>query len=199
MAPVAPTIFDVDGFNHLEQADRSARIAVCLLQKGYCLVGGCLDPSVLDAAVKETVFLRKRNSFKRPPQEVLSGLLGDLGSAWTHDLEHPSSVGIREDSALRTIDQSLADLGVELAAYSEKLFCMTIQSRTMGVVHHSLLSDGTSNPPLSDASVADTYLRLFTRKKIQVLCYLGPSDAVLTLTPIDDDVESFRCRFVRDA
>nr|AQS99239.1 type I polyketide synthase [Gambierdiscus excentricus] len=189
---IQPLEYDIEGWMDRPWYDRSTTIARRLQQKGFCVLRGGVASSTREKAILEAAKLKRSGTFIRPPREVLPGLFGEHGSAWTRELSDPNKPAPPEDEALRALDAHIAELGGELSGCSESAFGMRIQGRTVGVVHHSRMQEDQSNPPLLDPGEADGYMALFITRKVKMVYYVGPSTASMRITPIDDEAQTYR-------
>jgi len=187
-----PLTYDVDDWMSMPWYSRTTEIGRRLAQKGFCILAGGLEAEARDRAVLEAARLKRSGAFMRPPREVLSGMFGEQGSAWTRELSDPNREAPPEDEALRAIDSHISELGGEVAGCTEGFFGMRIQGRTVGVAHYSKLAEDRPNPPLVDPDEADGYMGLFVRKKLKMVYYVGPSVAITTIAPIGDEERAFR-------
>mmetsp|Transcript_6355 Transcript_6355/g.18130 ORF Transcript_6355/g.18130 Transcript_6355/m.18130 type:complete len:1387 (+) Transcript_6355:32-4192(+) len=184
--------YDVKDWEKRMWYERSATIGQVLAQKGFCILRGNLDSSELEKALSEAQKLKKSGGFMRPPREILSGLFGELASAWTRELSDPNMPAPPEDRGMRACDAVLEDLASEIAGVAEGAFHMRIKGRTVGVAHLSRMAEDRPNPPLVDPDEADGYMMLFMRKKLKMIYYVGPVNAVMRIFPIGDEIQDFK-------
>jgi polyketide synthase-associated protein len=174
----------------LKKASQTAEI---LQQKGFCLVEGDVESTLMDQAITEARRHKAVGSFTRPPREAQSGLFGD-GSAWTKELSSPGESVPNDEVALHGVDEYLAGLGEEVAQFSLAYFGMALNGRCAGVVHHSRLPEEKANPPLLDPEEADRYYSCFCQKRLKVVFYSGPNLASMIISPIGAEFEAYRAQ-----
>lgn len=194
LATLAPSAFDVERWAELPPYLRTQEACRHLGQKGFCLVRSGLPSGLLAEAVREAAELWKQRAFVAPPLEVLCGLLGELGSAWSLELGGPAGQALEPGrEALQQVEQHLHESGGDVAACAQATFGVRLEQATRGCVYRSRITEDRGvNPPLSDFEEADAYMSFFMEKKLRAVLYLGPSPATLAVTTIGDDAEAYR-------
>lgn len=180
----APLTYDLKDWSRIPWFQRAQQLNHALGSKGFCLLEGSLPTDSLQAAVSEAQQLRAAGGFSRPPREVLSGLFGRSGSAWTRDLADPNKPAPVEEEALRKIDDVLSELGSEISGVPNPS-SLPVEGRTVAVAHLSRSDFDRDNPPLITGEEADRYIMLFMRKKLKLIYYVGLSIAILRIHPIE--------------
>eukprot|EP00971_Amphidinium_carterae_P035255 694005-Amphidinium_carterae.1 len=99
-----------------EATDDSAlagKIALCLLNKGYCDFDVGCGP---DAAAEARLQALRQAPLLTPPTEILGGLLGPGASVALHEMPDQGNVALQEEGALRDFDELFMRIGQAAAA-----------------------------------------------------------------------------------
>jgi len=175
---------------HLQKPCQEAtRIVEKIAQKGFCVIKYAADDDLLKAAINDVRKLERSDRFEIPPVEVVEGLLGSTGSTLTCDLDMAGSDG--ENQGLLKADQLLTAVGSSIAPLSPISLGFLPDGRTPATIHVADAHPAQGEPTVLHEEAADQWMAVFTRHRIMLILFMGPSDATLELTPFrHDDAES---------
>lgn len=160
-----------------------------IAQKGFCVIKYAADDDLLKAAINDVRKLERSDRFEIPPVEVVEGLLGSTGSTLTCDLDMAGSDG--ENQGLLKADQLLTAVGSSIAPLSPISLGFLPDGRTPATIHVADAHPAQGEPTVLHEEAADQWMAVFTRHRIMLILFMGPSDATLELTPFrHDDAES---------
>lgn len=183
--------FDISDWTEQSSYTRALGVASCLSQKGFCLIKGTLASDLRAKGLFEAREHFINGSFDRPPLEALSGLCGEIGSAWTLELGDPNAPAGTGSQALRQVEEFLWAMGTEVASCTQAAFGMRLASVSGGLLHRSRTTEEREpNPPLTDLEEADYYIDLFSQRKLKFIYYIGPSPATLHVLTIGEEAQA---------
>mmetsp|Transcript_104942 Transcript_104942/g.165644 ORF Transcript_104942/g.165644 Transcript_104942/m.165644 type:complete len:1039 (-) Transcript_104942:30-3146(-) len=197
--------YDIDRANAADNSqDLGCDVIEQIAQKGYCLISS--DIRFREDAIEKSLEEAREldHNFKRLPDEIIEGILGDEGSSRLCELSPPG----REPTPGT---EKLCEMDVFMA---EVLNCMTSQYERDGIVHDVgprrlleaalgistatisrtkgfLVTGGYatgSSPPLSE-KMCSKWLNILLRSRLMMLLYLGPNDGTLELKPYDEECD----------
>jgi len=157
-------------------------IAMCLFEKGYCVVRVAQDEKNMVSTLAQLRELGNDGKLARLPEEVEEGYLG--GScrgkvAWL-DRDLPADF---DDLALQQQDECLNHLAQVLRRHSPDMLGSIIQERTPGLVCLTLTDEEEVEypPPDADDSVLGDFLGAWRRTQVRAVYFLGPQVPEVTL------------------
>lgn len=157
-----------------------------LVQKGFCTIDLGFSNELESNAMKEVAVLDEAGSLKRPPDVLVSGLLGDLGSARIVEL---SQAEIHE-SSFAEVDQKVDYLESLLRPWTFGSLGFDLSSRSPLLLHEAGDSDGEKHKLTEEEGLQ--WLNWYAYHRLMVIVFVGPSPGVLELKPLlDEDAESF--------
>lgn len=201
-APYKPAPIDLfKGWSKRPWYETAGKIGQILARKGFCVLEGDLETFVMERAVLEAEDMMRDGQFTRPYKEVLCGLFGEIGSCWTCELPLQGAAEgdmPAEEQSLRQVEKMISDLGMDMATCSFSHFGMILEGRTTAMVHRTRTAQeiDSPHPPLQDPEEADGYVNLFCRKKLKLICHLGPDNSNITIMPHGKIMDSWRAMLV---
>jgi len=172
-----------------------------LTAKGFCLVDAGLSPDVLEKAVSsDAADIDRAQKLRRPPAEIVEGLLGEEGSSRItylelEDLEEGAQRALEATdwatnvgSSLKAVDQVMWDMGGHVVPWLPLLGFEAGCRRSAAVLHETGMPEGAP-PKLREAEAAE-WLYLFNRGFLMMIAALGPGTGTLQLTPYDEEAEA---------
>lgn len=182
----SPVVYDVSNFEEQDLFVASRTLGALLQQKGFCFIRGGADKEICRQAEQEIAELKDDDKLTRVPEEATDCYFGDIASAWTYTISRPSGPLPAHETGLRGLDAYLENISNGIANCSREFLKSDALGRTRGLVHVPLAPEDPPAPALVDPEEAEVYASHCVRRKVTLLYYLGPSDAIFVLAPRDD-------------
>mmetsp|Transcript_54923 Transcript_54923/g.96307 ORF Transcript_54923/g.96307 Transcript_54923/m.96307 type:complete len:882 (-) Transcript_54923:263-2908(-) len=157
-----------------------------LAQKGFCTLDLGFSEELEANTLKEVAVLDEAGSLKRPPDVLVSGLLGDVGSARILEL---GQAELRE-SAFSEVDEKVDYLESVLRSWTFEPLGFDLSSRSPLLLHEAGDVEGEKHNLTEEEGL--TWLNWYAYHRLMVIVFVGPTPGVLELKPLlDEDAESF--------
>lgn len=197
--------YDIDRSNAADNSeDLGCNIIEQIAQKGYCTIstGIRFDEDVISQSLNEAQ--EQESSFKRLPDAIVQGILGDEGSSRLYELSPPGRQPTHGTEKLCALDKFMTEILTCMTSPYDRdgaiddngprrllEAALSISATTVTRTKGFLVSGGcpnASSPPLSE-KMCSKWLNILLRSRFMMLLYLGPSDGVLELKPYDEDCD----------
>jgi polyketide synthase-associated protein len=151
----------------------------CLLRKGFCVIQSEMAPDEIQKIISgEVQTLYGGGKFKKPPTELVQGLLGDTGSARMAPLEPDECEG------LHRIDAQVESFRALIEPVVEDFLGFQVPTRSGAFV----LEAGDAPEPAAELTVPEgwKWLNLFQWHRFMCIFFAGPASGMLEMKPFDD-------------
>mmetsp|Transcript_77901 Transcript_77901/g.167118 ORF Transcript_77901/g.167118 Transcript_77901/m.167118 type:complete len:1167 (+) Transcript_77901:110-3610(+) len=166
-------------------------IMQCIKKKGFCVIDTGITEDVLGPAQQEAEELKTSNQLKRPPLEVVDGLLGEIGSVGMAEIEmkEPEQRAIGS-TALENLDGRFFELASCVAPWTGVTMGYEMASRTPMTL---LEARPGAEEPFEELTgpVCWKWLHTFSWHRLMCIMVLGPDSGTLELSPMDKFSQSF--------
>eukprot|EP00930_Biecheleria_cincta_P001004 TRINITY_DN10217_c1_g2_i1.p1 TRINITY_DN10217_c1_g2~~TRINITY_DN10217_c1_g2_i1.p1 ORF type:complete len:1354 (-),score=214.96 TRINITY_DN10217_c1_g2_i1:54-4115(-) len=182
----SPVVYDVANFEGLDWYAATRTLGALLQQKGFCFIKGGADKEICKQAEQEIADLKESGRLNRVPDEATDCYFGSIASAWTYMISSPKGTAPADETGLRGLDKYLEGLANSVASCGRDYFKADALGRSRGLVHVPLAPEDPPAPPLVDPEEAQQHASHCAMRKVTLLYYLGPSDAIFVLAPRND-------------
>lgn len=161
-----------------------------LATKAFCTIDVGIESSSLSKAYQESMEIAGQGNLRRPPAEIVDGLLGEHGSAEISELElgDDGATPLSTGEGLHTVDKAMS----KVAACAKSFFpALGFESseRTPAILHLTRTPEG--EPPQLTEAEASEWLFQFLKGMVMCVVPIGPDAGTLVLEPYEEDAEVF--------
>jgi len=177
-----PNSFDLLVGPKVDQATLAEEIALCLLEKGFCVLRLPQNQGDLDAAAAHLRKMGDDGKLRRLAEEVEEGYLG-AGARGKVAWMNPGAEDSPDDDMLKRSDQFISTLASLVQPHCMDLFGKVMDMRTPALVSLSLEDGEEAEYPSDDAddAVLGDYYRTWRASLLKVVHFMGPAVADVTL------------------
>jgi len=159
-----------------------------LAVEGFCLIEADVAEGYLKDALSDIEAVKSAGRFSQPPEQIVEGLLGMVGSTMIADLDfqdEESAAGARDGASLRYFDDRMSEFAQQVMPFLQQRLNLEVTKRTNGVLHEAGLP-GDDGPELT-AEACSKWLATFAHHQLMCVWCLGPEGGTLELQPFDDE------------
>mmetsp|Transcript_106072 Transcript_106072/g.300088 ORF Transcript_106072/g.300088 Transcript_106072/m.300088 type:complete len:1165 (-) Transcript_106072:187-3681(-) len=156
----------------------------CIQKRGFCILDGGLSKDDLSGVVDELKDLQAKEKFKRPPNEILDGLLGAEGTVNMYSMDTQEMMP-ENSTKLDDLDSKIFTFGAMMEPHMKDHLRFQSSTRTPAWVLEAGVEPSEEPPQLSPTDCWK-WLNIFKWHRMMCVFNVGPGTGTLELKPFDD-------------